>query len=72
MVKPLIFGDSSFPNIPANFQLNLLTRGAEVEVAIEKASKNPNTESQEFLGDNQARGTKKTWKNTSPKKGIVQ
>ena len=34
-------------------------RGAEVEVAIEKASKNPNTESQEFLGDNQAGGTKK-------------
>lgn len=68
MVKPLIFGDSSFPNIPANFQLNLLARGAEVEVAIEKASKNPNTESQEFLGDNQAGGTKKTRGKTRPLK----
>ena len=67
MVKPLIFGDSSFPNIPANFQLNLLTRGAEVEVAIEKASKNPNTESQEFLGKTK-RGAQKKRGKTRPLK----
>ena len=47
----LAFGDSSFPNIPRDLPMaQPMARGAEIEIAIEKASKNPNTESQEFLG----------------------
>ena len=36
-----------------------MARGAEIEIAIEKASKNPNTESQEFLGATKKREHKK-------------
>ncbi len=51
-----------FPTFPTGLShapQRAMARGAEIEIAIEKASKNPNTESQEFLGATKKREHKK-------------